>query len=545
MSPFSIPQFAMFAIASFGVSALAQSSFSTPDFGVSGSLHDARVVHTATLLRDGRVLVAGGGQGLYTTEGYDNVPGAELFDPVSGSFAPAGTFARQYHTGTLLPSGKVLLAGGEKNFNTATTESELYDPITGQFQATGSLVVAREAHTATLLQDGRVLISGGIRSTDGGFNWVTLADAEIYDPDTGTFTLTGSLNDDRSYHTATLLPSGKVLITGGISMQRLGAIASAELYDPASGVFTRTGSMSVPRSGAAATLLPDGHVLITGDRQNPELYDPASGSFALTGNTLVPREWHTATLLRDGTVLLVGGYNLGGGADIQAEIYDPTKGIFTAAPLLHFPRFFHTATGLADGSVAIIGGANSTDGLTLRFVNSAEIYDVSWQQAITAIEAAVGSGSQNFWQWAWYWQYLPAFQGAPVGFGTVDSISPGLMEQMIVAGGCDGYQTVLAEQWVLIYRQLIQPPASWQQAITRMKATAGTNSLSFWQWAWCWQYSPAFQGAPSGFGVVGSISGEFMQQIILAGGGDGFRLVSAEDWLLYYRRAICAGCVDH
>jgi len=106
MSPFSIPQFAMFAIASFGVSALAQSSFSTPDFGVSGSLHDARVVHTATLLRDGRVLVAGGGQGLYTTEGYDNVPGAELFDPVSGSFAPAGTFARQYHTGTLLPSGK-------------------------------------------------------------------------------------------------------------------------------------------------------------------------------------------------------------------------------------------------------------------------------------------------------------------------------------------------------------------------------------------------------------------------------------------------------
>ena len=161
------------AIGSFSVSARAQAPTSPPGFSLSGSLHDARVVHTATLLNDGRVLVAGGGQGPDDIDGYFNVPGAELFDPVSGSFAPAGTFARQSHTGTLLPSGKVLLAGGEDS--TTTAESELYDPATGQFQPTGSLVVAREVHTATLLQDGRVLIVGGTRSQNN--NWVPLSDA--------------------------------------------------------------------------------------------------------------------------------------------------------------------------------------------------------------------------------------------------------------------------------------------------------------------------------------------------------------------------------
>jgi len=535
--------FAMLAIASCGVSALAQAPTSSPSFSVSGSLHYARVVHTATLLNDGRVLVAGGGQGLYTTEGYDDVPGAELFDPVSGSFTPAGTFARQSHTGTLLPSGKVLLAGGDLSTTlTATTaESELYDPVTGQFQATGSLVVARESHTATLLQDGRVLIVGGVRSQDGGFHWVSLSDAEIYDPVTGTFSPTGSLHDARYYHTATLLPNGKVLITGGFTGQD--SLASAELYDPATGVFTRTGNMSVKRGGPVATLLLDGHVLITGYEPTPELYDPATGSFEATGSMLVPRGGHTANLLKDGTVLITGGYDsVARTTEIPSEIYDPVKRTFTSGPNLNFPRLLHTATSLSDGSVAIIGGADSPDGIHLKFINSAEIYDVSWQQAIAAIKAAAGSDSQNFWQWAWYWQYLPAFQRAPVGFDTVGSISPGLMEQIIVAGGGDGFRTVSAEQWVLIYRQLTQLPASWQQAITEMKAMAGTDSLSFWQWAWCWQYLPAFQGAPSGFGEAGSIGPGLMEQIILAGGGDGFHLVSAEDWLLYYRRATCAGC---
>src|SRR5579859_3376436 len=176
MTRYPILPIARLVIASSAVSVLAQAPTSPPGFSLSGSLHDARVAHTATLLNDGRVLVAGGGQGPDWLDGYWNVPGAELFDPVNGSFTPAGTFVRQFHTGTLLPSGKVLLAGGEELLSTATAESELYDPITGKFQPTGSLVVAREDHTATLLQDGRVLIVGGTRSQNGGVNWVSLSD---------------------------------------------------------------------------------------------------------------------------------------------------------------------------------------------------------------------------------------------------------------------------------------------------------------------------------------------------------------------------------
>ena len=158
-----------------------------------------------------------------------------------------------------------------------------------------------------------------------------------------------------------------------------------------------------------------------------------------------------------------------------------------------------------------------------------------WQQAITALKTAAGSDSQNFWQWAWYWQYQPAFPGAPAGFGAVGSISPAVMEQIIVAGGGNGFQVVSAEQWMLYFRQVTQPPDPWNLAIATMKTAAGSDSQNFWQWAWYWQYLPAFQGGPSGFGVVGSISPGFMEQIITAGGGDGFMNVSAEQWLLYYR----------
>jgi hypothetical protein len=171
--------------------------------------------------------------------------------------------------------------------------------------------------------------------------------------------------------------------------------------------------------------------------------------------------------------------------------------------------------------------------------------EVAMQNAIAAMKTAAGTDSLNVWQWAWYWQYLPAFQGAPLGFGTVGSISPGLMEQIIMAGGGDGFRTVSAAQWVLYYRQSAQPPSAWQPAITAIKAAAGTNSQNFWQWAWYWQYLPAFQGAPLGFGVVGSISPALMEQIIMTGGGDGFHSVSAEQWLQYYRQAMCSGCWDY
>ena len=226
--------------------------------------------------------------------------------------------------------------------------------------------------------------------------------------------------------------------------------------------------------------------------------------------------------------------------EASAEIYDPQTGTFGATGNMTSRREWHTATGLNDGSVLITGGLNWAGvGTPFLPLASAELYVPSatgLQQAITAMKTAAGTDSLNLWEWAYYWQYLPAFQGAPAGFGVVGSISPAGMEQIIVAAGGQGFRMVSAEQWVLNYRQAALD--SWQQAITAMKAAAGTDSLNFWYWAWYWQYLPAFSGAPAGFGVVGSISPAFMEQIIMAGGGDGFQKLSAEQWLLYYRQSV-------
>jgi hypothetical protein len=159
------------------------------------------------------------------------------------------------------------------------------------------------------------------------------------------------------------------------------------------------------------------------------------------------------------------------------------------------------------------------------------------------MKTSAGTDSLNFWEWAWRWQYLPVFQGAPAGFGVVGSISTGLMEQIIVAGGGDGFRLVSAEQWALYYHQALVTD-SLQQAAAAMITAAGTDSLNFWQWAWYWQRCPTFAGAPAGFGVLGSIDNTpgTIYKIIVDGGGDGSVAISAEQWVQDYRQALCAGC---
>jgi WD40 repeat protein len=225
-------------------------------FTATGSMSVSRFGHTSTLLPNGLVLVVGGGTGIGVLNS------AELYDPTSGTFSLTGAMAsgRQFHRATLLPNGKVLITGGfTAAGNTgATATAALYDPVTGTFSPTGSMNVARALHTATLLPNGKVLIAGG---TDGAINtWNT---AEIYDPAAGTFTLTGTMVAARNYHTATLLANGKVLLAGGAS-DPAGtlALANAEIYDPSSGSFAATGSLTYARFGHTATLLANGKVLI-------------------------------------------------------------------------------------------------------------------------------------------------------------------------------------------------------------------------------------------------------------------------------------------
>ena len=345
----------------------------------TGSLGTPRQGHTATLI-NGEVLITGG-----WSVGGSVLSSAELYSSLVGMFRPAGsmTTPRTGHSATLLPNGAVLIVGGELSAGGATGASsqasaELYDPFTQEYTETGSMLTPRTEHTATLLNDGRVLIAGGVNFNEKG-EQTFLSSAELYDPSTGRFTATGSMTAARSFFTATLLASGKVLISGYFDYQSPDSdtLEHAELYDPASGTFTLTGQAAYPEfalRAASSSLLPTGDVLNTlEDQCDPdsftELYHPSTGTFDRAGTNPGDRGYTTAMILPDGTLFLAGqdfsiAPNLA-----SAGLYDPATGLF-GSRIPTRSQQGHTASLLMDGTVLLAGGWICCG----QTISSAEIY---------------------------------------------------------------------------------------------------------------------------------------------------------------------------
>ncbi len=344
-------------------------------WSTTGSLATSRYFHAAALLGNGKVLVSGG------TSAFPSVvplTSAELYDSAAGTWSATGSMGstRSHHSATLLSNGKVLVAGGFGNLASA----ELYDPTPSTWSPTGAMSTPRYAHTATVLPGGAVLVAGGVTGFTGdglGGPRATNA-AELYNPTTGTWTATGSMNTPRFVHTATLLSNGKVLVTGGASGPgNTLVVASAELFDPTVGTWTSiASSMSVVRSQHTATLLPGGKVLVAGGvgssfspvQASADLYDPVANTFSATGALSSGRYAHTATLLASGQVLATGGFG-GSAALASAELYDPASGSWSPTDSMSNARFVHTATTTPGRRVLIAGGTNNSVSLA-----SAELF---------------------------------------------------------------------------------------------------------------------------------------------------------------------------
>jgi len=308
-------------------------------FSPAASLGLARNGHTATLLPDGRVLVVGG----------DDLPtaaSAELYDPATNTWSPAANLItpRGFHTATLLDNGRVLVAGGGNDnivgFYTAT--SELYDPGSNTWSAAGSMPRSHGDHPAVLLASGKVLVMGG---QGGGFGF-----AELYDPVANTWSRAGTPAAERVAHTLTRLANGKVLVAGGWLG---GPLASAELYDPDTNAWSAAANLPTAYYHHTATLLPTGKVLVAGGwydmypTANAVLYDPGTNTWTPAANMASGMVEHVAIALADGRILFVGGL---------AELYDPVAGSWTMTGEPLISRMNHTVTQLASTKVLVTGG---------------------------------------------------------------------------------------------------------------------------------------------------------------------------------------------
>ena len=336
--------------------------------------------HTATLLEDGRVLVAGGRTATVGDFAFAGLATAEIYDPSTGRWSQTGPMfePRFFHAAVLIESGRVLVSGsltgeyelggadGRVTWMGSVASAEIYEPSTEKWSLVGDMPEETGQHLLEMLENGEALAIGGLG-----------ASAAEYDPTSGTWTSVGEATsrnfDARSWQSAALLAGGRVLFIGGLAGNA--PIDSVEIYDPVAGSWSPTGSTTEPRARSTVAELADGRVLISGGRggrgtlSSAEIYDPSSETWSGAGQMATPRYEHTATVLSDGRVLVVGGAASG-----ATEIYDPSAGGWSKAVSTLEPRDRHTATLLSDGRVLVVGGASGTSRQPFP-ATSAEVYD--------------------------------------------------------------------------------------------------------------------------------------------------------------------------
>jgi len=341
----------------------------------------------------------------------------------SGGFNTTGSLnvARYGHTATLLTNGEVIVVGGVNDSTGYLSSAELYNPSTGKWTLTGSMTVPRYGHNAVLLQDGRVLVAGGLNAST--YQGPALASAELYNPSTGTWTPTGTMITGRESFDLTLLPNGEVLAAGGFNN---GALTSAELYSPATGTWTATGNMTAgtiseaavllqngevfaasvnlyhPSTGTWTTtssltsggsppvvLLPNGNVFTGGNIQGDGLYNPSTNQWTsfppppcTKGGQSSQNCQSAGALLNSGRVLVAGGVTYVNAQPYPIEetnglaaLFDPSTLTWTTTGSMNKSRLGETMTVLLNGQVLVAGGETFDKHLGhLVPIASAELY---------------------------------------------------------------------------------------------------------------------------------------------------------------------------
>lgn len=369
--------------------------FANGGWSTVGSMATGRAEGAATVLSNGKVLVAGGEQDNNNSRSL--IPFSELYDPSTQTWSQSGNLnvPRDFfpkNSLILLMNGNALLPGGSDFDDTAYSTAELYDSTTGTWSYTGDLNEARRMHTTVLLNDGRVLVAGGVDGPQGN----NIASAELYNPSTGTWSYTGSLNIARQEGVGILLPNGKVLITGGDAGSCSCPTNSVELYDPLTGMWSNAASMPYSSSLAhSLTLLQNGKVLLAGGRNlngflaTAAIYDPTTDTWISVSPMLESRGVHTAALLQDGRVIVIGGANSSGTLS-TTEIYDPVTNSWSMGSSLQQARAYHVMVELPNNTLLASGGVQQFSPLTA--LASTELYHQNGPIVNTIANATIIEG---------------------------------------------------------------------------------------------------------------------------------------------------------